>query len=459
MTNFQELNLIAPVQRAIAEEKYETPTPIQAQTIPHVLAGRDVLGCAQTGTGKTAAFALPILNKLGEHNRRSTPNRPRVLVLAPTRELAVQIGDSFSTYGRHLRLRHALVYGGVGQYKQVSALNKGVHILIATPGRLLDLMNQGHIELDQLEVFVLDEADRMMDMGFLPDLKRIISALPAKRQSLFFSATLAPKIRELASELLTDPISVSITPEVTSVERIEQRVMHVERGEKMSMLRTVLNSEGVGQTLVFTRTKRGANRVAELLSTYGVNSTAIHGNKSQAAREKALGLFRNGRVRVLVATDLAARGIDVDGITHVINFELPNEPESYVHRIGRTGRAGATGIALTFCSSSERGELRAIERFIGQPITVEGDGPKPYSGDNGGDADGTQPRPRSRRPKRPFRRGGAAKPDGRGPKPKFAFNGHGKPRGENGGGNQSRGRRPKRKGKRQRRAENAAAAQ
>ncbi|MGE3316166.1 MAG: DEAD/DEAH box helicase [Planctomycetaceae bacterium] len=452
-TTFQELNLIAPVQRAITEEKYETPTPIQAQTIPHVLTGRDVLGCAQTGTGKTAAFALPILNKLGEVNRRSTPNRPRVLVLAPTRELAVQIGDSFSTYGRHLRLRHALVYGGVGQYKQVSALNKGVHILVATPGRLLDLMNQGHIELDQLEIFVLDEADRMMDMGFLPDLKRIISALPAKRQSLFFSATLAPKIRDLAGELLTDPISVSITPEVTNVERIEQRVLHVERGEKMTLLKSVLNSEGVGQTLVFTRTKRGANRVAELLSTYGVNSTAIHGNKSQAAREKALGLFRNGRVRVLVATDLAARGIDVDGITHVINFELPNEPESYVHRIGRTGRAGASGIALTFCSSAERGELRAIERFIGQPITIEGEGPKPFAGNKEGDADGTQPR--NRRPKRRFRRGGP-KPDGRGPKPKFAFNGHGKPRGENGGGN-PQGRRPKRKGKRQRRPAGAAA--
>lgn len=441
MSTFQDLDLIAQVQRAIAEEKYEQPTPIQAQTIPDVLAGRDILGCAQTGTGKTAAFALPILSRLGEPNRKSVPNCPRVLVLAPTRELAVQIGASFATYGRHLRLRHALVYGGVGQYKQVSALNKGVHILIATPGRLLDLMNQGHISLEKLEIFVLDEADRMLDMGFLPDLKRIIAALPEKRQSLFFSATLAPKIRELAAEMLTDPLEATVSPEVTSVASIEQRVLHVDRAAKISLLRSILRSDGVGQTLVFTRTKRGANHVAELLSTCGINATAIHGNKSQSARERALGLFRNGRVRVLVATDLAARGIDVDGITHVINFELPNEPESYVHRIGRTGRAGASGIALSFCSPGERGDLRAIERFIGRPIRVEGEPLRPMPVEQNGE----QRPSKRRRPRGPFRNGNPQS-NSRKPKPKLAT---GTPSGQKNSNGKSRRRRQKRRGERQ----------
>lgn len=370
MKNFEELDLIAPVQRALADEKYETPTPIQAQTVPAALLGRDVLGCAQTGTGKTAAFALPILNRLGQQHRKALPNRPLVLVLAPTRELAIQIGESFESYGRHLRLRQVLVYGGVSQGNQVRALNRGAHILVATPGRLLDLMNQGFVELDQLEVFVLDEADRMLDMGFLPDLKRIISKLPDQRQSLFFSATLPPKITQLSQRLLRNPISVNVTPKSTSVERIEQRVLFVERSGKQSLLRQTVTAADVGRTIVFTKTKRGANLVAEQLVRSGIKAAAIHGNKSQSARQRALEAFRGMQVQVLVATDVAARGIDIDGVTHVINFDLPIEPENYVHRIGRTGRAGAEGIALSFCSASERSDLRAIEKLIGQKVPI-----------------------------------------------------------------------------------------
>jgi len=376
LKTFEELDLIDPLRRALADEKYEIPTPIQAQTIPAALEGRDILGCAQTGTGKTAAFALPILNKLGESNRKAAPNRPIVLVLAPTRELAIQIGDSFVTYGKHLRLRTVLVYGGVSQVNQVRNLARGAHVLVATPGRLLDLMNQGFIKLDQLEVFVLDEADRMLDMGFLPDLKRIISRLPAKRQSLFFSATMPPKITELAQQLLRKPFNVNVTPKVSSVKRIEQRVMFVEKAAKQSLLKQVVSGPEVERVLVFTRTKRGANSVAEKLDKAGIRATAIHGNKSQNARQRALDAFRRNQVQVLVATDVAARGIDIDGITHVINYDLPIEPESYVHRIGRTGRAGAEGIALSFCTPAERSELRAIESFIGQKIPLAENQPR-----------------------------------------------------------------------------------
>ncbi|QDT41438.1 ATP-dependent RNA helicase RhlE [Gimesia alba] len=370
MNTFQEIELIAPVQRALAEENYKTPTPIQAQTIPAALQGHDILGCAQTGTGKTAALALPILNRLGKNNRKAPPNRPFALVLAPTRELAIQIGESFETYGRHLRLRHVLVYGGVSQGNQVRALNRGAHVLIATPGRLLDLMNQGHINLEHLETFVLDEADRMLDMGFLPDLKRIISQLPAKRQSLFFSATLAPKITELAQSLLKNPVSVNVTPKTTSVKKIKQQLMHVEYNKKQPLLQKILGSDGVERALVFIRTKRTANMLAQRLMRAGFKATAIHGNKSQNARQQALEAFRSKKVQVLVATDVAARGIDIDGITHVINFDLPVEAESYVHRIGRTGRAGAEGIAISFCSGNERNELRSIEKLIGHKIPV-----------------------------------------------------------------------------------------
>ena len=378
MKTFAELDLIAPLQRALADVNYKTPTPIQAQTIPAAMRESDILGCAQTGTGKTAAFALPILDRLGKWNRKAIPNRPFVLVLAPTRELAIQIGGSFATYGRHLHLRQSLVYGGVNQGSQVRALKRGAHILVATPGRLLDLMNQGYIQLDQLEVFVLDEADRMLDMGFLPDLKRIISHLPDARQSLFFSATMPPKIIELTQRLLTDPVSVNVTPKTTSVEKIEQRVFFVERRGKQALLRKTLCAGDVEQALVFTRTKRGANTLTKQLVRSGIQATVIHGNKSQNARQRALAAFRQKHVQVLVATDVAARGIDIDGISHVVNYDLPIEPENYVHRIGRTGRAGAEGVALSFCTAQERNELRAIERFIGQkvPVVVE----EPQSG-------------------------------------------------------------------------------
>ena len=368
MKTFEELDLIAPVRRALDDEQYETPTPIQAKTIPPALMGRDVLGCAQTGTGKTAAFAVPVLNRLGQRNSAIEPNRPLALVLAPTRELAIQIGESFATYGKRLQLRQGLIYGGVSQVKQVRMLNRGAHILVATPGRLLDLMNQGHIELNKLEVFVLDEVDRMLDMGFLPDLKRIISQLPSRRQSLFFSATLLPKITELAKRLLRNPVSVNVTPKSPSVEKIEQRVLFVERSRKQALLRNIFTSEKVDRMIVFTRTKRGANVVAERLVRDGIKATAIHGNKSQNARQRALAAFQRKQVQVLVATDIAARGIDIDGISHVVNFDLPHEPENYVHRIGRTGRAGGVGIALSFCSEGDRSELDAIERFIGKTL-------------------------------------------------------------------------------------------
>ncbi len=368
MKTFAELDLIDPVQRALADVNYETPTPIQVQTIPPALRGRDVLGCAQTGTGKTAAFAVPILNRLGSHNRKAPPHRPFVLALAPTRELAIQIDQSFSTYGTHLKLRQTVVYGGVNQTGQVRTLKRGAHILVATPGRLIDLMNQGHIHLDLLEVFVLDEADRMLDMGFLPDLKRIISQLPTRRQSLFFSATMPPNIIELSQSLLSNPVSVDVTPEQVSVEKIEQQVHFVDRSGKQELLREILQSPDVVRALVFTKTKRRANVVTKQLIRKGVGATVIHGNKSQGARMRALEDFRSGRVRVLVATDVAARGIDIDGITHVINLDIPIEPEAYVHRIGRTGRAGAEGVALSFCSPEERNELRAIEKLIGQKV-------------------------------------------------------------------------------------------
>lgn len=368
LKTFQQLDLIEPVQQALADQNYVTPTPIQMQTVPSALVNRDILGCAQTGTGKTAAFALPILNRLGLRNRKAVPNRPFALVLAPTRELAIQINDSFARYGKHLKLRQALVYGGVSQLKQTRALDRGAHILVATPGRLLDLMTQGFIELDRLEVFVLDEADRMLDMGFLPDLKRIIRCLPDRRQSLFFSATLPQKIVELSTRLLTNPVNVNIEHKKNNVAKIKQGVLFVERGAKQSLLKRLLQASDVDRAIVFTKTKRGANRVAEKLVRSGIRATAIHGNKSQCARQRALTDFRSNQVQVLVATDVAARGIDVDGVTHVVNFDIPVDPESYVHRIGRTGRAGAEGIALSLCSSDERRELREIEKLIGKKV-------------------------------------------------------------------------------------------
>ena len=368
--SFVELGLVEPILCALASEGYTTPTPIQSQTIPHVLAGHDVLGCAQTGTGKTAAFALPILQRIDQTRRPAVPRAPRAVVIAPTRELASQIGQSFATYGRNLHFRHAVIFGGVGQGPQVRAMMHGVHILVATPGRLLDLMSQKHVRLDQLEVFVLDEADRMLDMGFLPDLKKIISHLPRQRQSLFFSATMPESIAGLAHGLLHNPVRVSVTPPATTVQLIEQHVHFVERQNKRALLHQVVSANGCHRALVFTRTKHGADKVARQLGQQGVKADAIHGNKSQSARERALLQFRTGKLHVLVATDVAARGIDVDGISHVINYDVPTDPESYVHRIGRTGRAGATGIALSFCDSSERGALRDIEKLVRRKIQV-----------------------------------------------------------------------------------------
>jgi ATP-dependent RNA helicase RhlE len=375
LTSFSDLQLSEPIQRAIKAAEYVTPTPIQAQTIPHLLAGRDLMGNAQTGTGKTAAFALPILHRLEAQPRSISAGTPRVLVLAPTRELAAQIGASFQTYGRYLRFRHVVIFGGVSQHAQVRSLQQGVHIVIATPGRLLDLMNQGYVQLHKLETFVLDEADRMLDMGFLPDLKRIIARLPRERQSMFFSATLPALAADLAASLLRTPVRVTVSPPFSTVERIEQRVLFVQQADKRELLQRLLQKTATGRTLIFTRTKHGADRVARQLSQDGLRAEAIHGNKSQSARTRVLDGFRHGHVRVLVATDLAARGIDVDGIMHVINYDMPHEPESYVHRIGRTGRAGADGTALSFCDSSERGSLLAIEKLIQSTIRVDADHP------------------------------------------------------------------------------------
>ncbi len=368
--SFAELDLIEPIQRAVRAENYTTPTPIQAQSIPHLLTGRDLLGVAQTGTGKTAAFALPMLQRLAAAKQIAGPRGTRSLILTPTRELAIQIADSFAVYGRHLGLRQAVIYGGVGQKPQVDALARGIDILVATPGRLLDLMNQGFARLDRIEIFVLDEADRMLDMGFIHDIRKVIAKLPKERQTLFFSATMPPDIARLAASILRDPVEVAVTPVASTVERIDQRVLFVDRANKRALLAELLKDKAIDRVLVFSRTKHGANKVAEDLARRHISAEAIHGNKSQSARQRALESFRAGKVRVLVATDIAARGIDIDGITHVINFDLPNVPESYVHRIGRTARAGADGIAISFCDSEERAFLRDIEKLIKQRVPV-----------------------------------------------------------------------------------------
>lgn len=369
---FEALPLAAPLQRVLRELNYETPSPIQAQAIPLLLAGRDLLGCAQTGTGKTAGFALPILQALHEKPKTMRPRTCRTLVLAPTRELAAQVGKSFTTYGQYIRFRQTLVYGGVGQVPQVNAMRNGVDVLVATPGRLLDLIEQRHIDLSQVEFFVLDEVDRMLDMGFLRDVKRIVSLLPARRQSLFFSATLAPNIVELAQTILRDPAHVSITPETTTAENIEQQICFLTRESKRPLLEQLLRAQSAaaGQklTIVFSRTKHGANKLAKSLCAAGFAADAIHGNKSQAQREKALDRFKKGLTPVLVATDVAARGVDVKDIGLVVNYDLPNEPEAYVHRIGRTARAGAEGRAVSFCSEDELEFLREIEKIIKMPI-------------------------------------------------------------------------------------------
>jgi ATP-dependent RNA helicase RhlE len=363
---FEGLGLVRPLLEALDTAGYEVPTPIQQQTIPAALEGRDVLGCAQTGTGKTAAFALPILQRLDATAGRYPVIR--ALILTPTRELAAQIGESFATYGRNLELYHSVVFGGVKPGPQIDDLRRGVDVLVATPGRLLDLMGQRKVDLSHLEVFVLDEADRMLDMGFIHDVRRVVQALPKERQTLFFSATLPADIVELSGMLLIDPIHVSVTPESLTVDLIEQRVFFVDKDDKRRLLVDVLRDRAIEHTLIFSRTKHGADRVMTYLERAGVKCAAIHGNKSQNARERALDAFRAKKIWALVATDIAARGIDIDGISHVINFDLPNVPETYVHRIGRTGRAGAAGIALSFCDDEERAYLADIERLIGKHI-------------------------------------------------------------------------------------------
>ena len=370
--SFKNLRLIEPILKALDQEGYETPTQIQEKSITPILDRRDILGCAQTGTGKTAAFTIPILQLMHEH-RESSSSRVRTidcLILTPTRELAIQIGESIAAYGRHLSLRHHVVFGGVSQHGQVNAIRNGVDILVATPGRLLDLMQQGHITLSNIKFFVLDEADRMLDMGFIHDVKKVIAKLPAKRQSLFFSATMPPEISQLADMLLKNPIKVEVTPVSSTVEIIQQAIYHVDKNDKQDLLIDILKDKSIETLLVFTQMKHAADKLSKRLIASGISAAAIHGNKSQNARQTALENFKNKRVRVLVATDIAARGIDIDQLSHVLNFELPNVPETYVHRIGRTGRAGASGIALSFCSREEKPYLRDIEKLIKKSIPV-----------------------------------------------------------------------------------------
>ena len=374
---FSGLDLADPIQRALAARNHIEPTPIQARAIPELLAGKDLLGIAQTGTGKTAAFALPILDRLSRAHGKKDRRRPRALILAPTRELAIQIGEEIRAYAIYLHLRHTVIFGGVGQKPQVNALRRGVDIVVATPGRLLDLLDQGWLRLGAVEVLVLDEADRMLDMGFVRDVRKIIGALPADRQSLLFSATMPTEVARLSRTILTNPVTVEVTPRATPVARVEQQVYHVGARQKLALLTGILEDPALSRVLVFSRTKHRANKITEKLGKAGVSVAVIHGNKSQSTRQRALKKFRAGQVRVLVATDIAARGIDVEGVTHVVNFDLPNEPESYVHRIGRTARAGAGGIALSFCDPAERAYLGSIERLIRHRLTVAGDGATP----------------------------------------------------------------------------------
>lgn len=368
MTNFNELGLSPALLKALADEGYTVPTPIQAQAIPHVLAGEDLLGIAQTGTGKTAAFALPILHRLAANKRAPLRQGARVLILAPTRELASQIAQSFRTYGRHMGLTVATMFGGVSHRPQIAATRNGVDVLVATPGRLIDHMDERNIVLSGTEILVLDEADQMLDMGFIKPIKQILKHIPSKRQNLFFSATMTPDTSKLAAEILRNPVEVAVTPRAKTADRVAQQVIHIEAPKKRALLVELFSNPEFSRALVFTRTKRGADRVAKHLDAYGVGVSAIHGNKSQGQREAALAAFKAGRIRALVATDIAARGIDIDDVTHVVNYELPNLPESYVHRIGRTARAGAEGIAISLVDAEEKAYLRDIEKLIRQSI-------------------------------------------------------------------------------------------
>ncbi|MEO8852739.1 MAG: DEAD/DEAH box helicase [Ginsengibacter sp.] len=373
---FKELHLIAPILKALETEGYTEPTPIQQESIPHILRGKDLLGCAQTGTGKTAAFAIPILQNLMLQQKEDAFNHDiKALILTPTRELAIQIDESFSAYGKHLGLKHAVIFGGVSQFHQTTQLRKGVDILIATPGRLLDLIAQRFVNLSGIKMFVLDEADRMLDMGFIHDVRKIIALLPEKKQTLFFSATMPPEITRLSASILTNPVRVEVAAVSSTAENVDQHIYLVEKNDKRQLLIHLLKNDQIQNALVFTRTKYGADKIAKDLYRANIKADSIHGNKTQAARQKALSNFKEGKIRVLVATDIAARGIDVDDLSHVINFELPNVPETYVHRIGRTGRAGNFGSALSFCDMEERAYLRDIHKLIDQTIPVVKDHP------------------------------------------------------------------------------------
>jgi ATP-dependent RNA helicase RhlE len=373
---FKELHLIAPILKALETEGYTEPTPIQEQSIPHILRGKDLLGCAQTGTGKTAAFAVPILQNLLLQQKEDAYNHGiKALILTPTRELAIQIDESFAAYGKHTGLKHAVIFGGVSQFNQTTQLRKGVDILIATPGRLLDLIAQKYVNLKDIKMFVLDEADRMLDMGFIHDVRKIIAILPEKRQTLFFSATMPPEITRLSSSILTNPVRVEVAAVSSTAENVDQHIYLVEKNDKRQLLIHLLKNGTIHNALVFTRTKYGADKIAKDLFRANIKADAIHGNKTQAARQKALNNFKEGKIRVLVATDIAARGIDVEDLSHVINFELPNIPETYVHRIGRTGRAGNSGSALSFCDMEERAYLRDIHKLIKKTIPVVEDHP------------------------------------------------------------------------------------
>ena len=379
---FQSLNIIEPILKSLQEEGYTTPTPIQAQAIPIVLEGTDLLGCAQTGTGKTAAFAIPILQLLSANKTYDKKRKIRSLIVTPTRELAIQIAESFNNYGRHTGLTCTVIFGGVNQHSQTSALQKGVDILVATPGRLLDLMNQRHISLNDIEIFVLDEADRMLDMGFIHDVKKLLLALPKKRQSLFFSATMPPEIVKLANTILHNPSKVEVTPVSSTADTIKQFIYFVDKGNKNALLVDVLKDPKIKTVLVFARTKHGSDKVVKVLVKHNIKAEAIHGNKSQNARQRALTNFKAQTTRVLVATDIAARGIDVDDLEYVINYEMPNVAETYVHRIGRTGRAGANGTAFSFCDAEEKEYLRDIEKLIAKKIPAISDHPYPLTDHN-----------------------------------------------------------------------------
>lgn len=391
---FQDLNLSPAIMKALEETGYTSPTPIQAQAIPIALENKDVLGCAQTGTGKTAAFTIPMLEIIGKNKEKDRKRKVRGLIVTPTRELAIQIGESFREYGKYTKLNCVVIFGGVKQAKQTSALKNGADVIVATPGRLLDLMQQGYISLKDIEHFVLDEADRMLDMGFIHDVKRIIKALPKKRQSLFFSATMAPEIIKLSNEILYKPTEIAVTPKSSTAEKINQSVYFVDKGNKRNLLLHILENPEIDSVLVFTRTKHGADRVVKVLNKKNIKAAAIHGNKSQNARQRALGQFKDNSIRVLVATDIAARGIDIDELSYVINFELPNIAESYVHRIGRTGRAGANGTAIAFCDATEKAYLKSIEKLIKQKVDVVEGHPFPLVNE-----DATIPKKEPRRPK------------------------------------------------------------